>query len=213
MLFLFPPLSPHPPVHSLTHNTVSTDHSPRPPPLLRREQRYLKDPDPFDWYQRYSNNPHLRNLIDKAVPRAAAVLVPGSGSSRLSEDMLADGYTGGISNIDISRTAIDLMADRCKDRAGLTCAWGRAAWLGMGVAVVGPTRRGRVHARQAVNIFPWAAVLLLWRCTTTSLGPCTLHTLLTRPPHTPTPQHAHCMRACRRASDELLLHGLPRCLL
>ncbi len=89
---------------------------------MSREQRYLKDPDPFDWYQRYSNNPQLRSLIDKAVPRSAAILVPGSGSSRLSEDMLADGYTGGISNIDISRTAIDLMADRCKDRAGLTCA-------------------------------------------------------------------------------------------
>ena len=87
------------------------------------EQRYLKDPDPFDWYQRYSNNPHLRNLIDKTVPRAAAILVPGCGSSRLSEDMLADGYTGLISNIDISRTAIDLMADRCRDRASLVCAF------------------------------------------------------------------------------------------
>ncbi len=98
--------------------------TPPPCPLLRarREERYLKDPDPFDWYQRYNNNPHLRNLIDKAVPRTAAILVPGSGTSRLSEDMLADGYTGGITNIDISRTAIDLMADRCKDRAGLQCA-------------------------------------------------------------------------------------------
>ena len=86
------------------------------------EARDTKDPDPFDWYQRYSNNPHLRNLIDKTVPRAAAILVPGCGSSRLSEDMHADGYTGLISNIDISRTAIDLMADRCRDRASLVCA-------------------------------------------------------------------------------------------
>lgn len=92
-------------------------------PTRCREERYLKDPDPFDWYQRYNNNPHLRGLLEKAVPRTAAILVPGSGTSRLSEDMLADGYTGGITNIDISRTAIDLMAGRCKDRAGLQCAW------------------------------------------------------------------------------------------
>jgi SAM-dependent methyltransferase len=87
------------------------------------ENRYLKDPDPFDWYQRYNGNPNLQNLLVKTIPQTAAILVPGCGSSRLSEDMLKDGYTGGISNIDISRTAIDLMAERCKDMEGLTCAW------------------------------------------------------------------------------------------
>jgi hypothetical protein len=101
-------------------------HATPRPAASQWENRYLKDTDPFDWYQRYQSNPNLRNLLEKTVPRSAAILVPGCGSSRLSEDMLADGFTGGISNIDISRTAIDLMTDRLKDKAGLTCASRRA---------------------------------------------------------------------------------------
>jgi hypothetical protein len=119
-----------------------------------REERYLKDPDPFDWYQRYNNNPHLRGLIEKAVPRTAAILVPGSGTSRLSEDMLADGYAGGITNIDISRTAIDLMADRCKDRAGLQCAL--AADKKRRVAALHPSPCARAHARTPHTLLPAA---------------------------------------------------------
>lgn len=81
------------------------------------------------------------------MPRTAAILVPGSGTSRLSEDMLADGYTGGITNIDISRTAIDLMADRCKDRAGLQCAWRPRgdAWQSQGARALTRTHNTRAH--------------------------------------------------------------------
>lgn len=87
------------------------------------ETRYTKDPEPFDWYQRYSENPNLKGTLNKHIARDATILVPGCGSSRLSEEMFADGYQGGIVNIDISRTVIDLMSARAKGREGLQCAW------------------------------------------------------------------------------------------
>lgn len=87
------------------------------------EERYTKDPEPFDWYQRYSENPNLKGTLNKHISRDSTILVPGCGSSRLSEEMFADGYQGGIVNIDISRTVIDLMSARAKGREGLQCAW------------------------------------------------------------------------------------------
>jgi hypothetical protein len=83
------------------------------------EERYCKDTDPFDWYQRYGA---LRNLITMHVPKDGAILVPGCGNSTLSEDMFADGFVGGIANIDISRTVVDAQAERLKNCRGLTCA-------------------------------------------------------------------------------------------
>ncbi len=88
------------------------------------EGRYAKDMEPFDWYQRYAN-PILRGIINSNVPKDGTVLVPGCGSSTLAEDMLDDGYTGGIANFDISRSVIDDLATRLKDRNGLTCASSR----------------------------------------------------------------------------------------
>lgn len=82
-------------------------------------ERYARDPEPFDWYTRYSK---LRAIITHAGARDAPVLVPGCGNSRLSEEMLDDGFEAGIANIDISRAVIDAQAERHKARAGLTCA-------------------------------------------------------------------------------------------
>ena len=87
------------------------------------EARYAKDPDPFDWYQRYSSAPALRDLIRKNVPLPAAVLVAGCGTSRLTEDMVEDGFVGGIASVDRSRTAVDAMAERSRDRPSLSCAF------------------------------------------------------------------------------------------
>ena len=83
------------------------------------QTRYEKDPEPFDWLQRYAK---LRGIINAAIPRSAAVLVPGCGNSRMSEDMVDDGYDGGIANIDISRAVIDAQARRLSTRRGLSCA-------------------------------------------------------------------------------------------
>ena len=72
--------------------------------------------EPFDWYQRYEQ---LRGILTAVIPRAGAVLQAGCGNSRLAEDMAADGF-GSIVNVDVSRTVIDTMAARCKDKRGLS---------------------------------------------------------------------------------------------
>jgi len=53
------------------------------------DERYTKDPEPFDWYQRYSG---LQELLNKSIKKDDNILMVGSGNSRLSEDMYEDGY-------------------------------------------------------------------------------------------------------------------------
>ena len=55
------------------------------------EDRYKKDDEDFDWYQRYSSlKPFVESLLnDFENPR---VLVLGCGTSRLSEDLYKEGY-------------------------------------------------------------------------------------------------------------------------
>ena len=100
----------------------------RPPPPRRTtttphtgktsywDERYTKDPEPFDWYQRYSG---IQELLQKYVKKDDAVLMAGCGNSRLSEDMFEDGFAN-ISNVDISRVVIDQMGDKYKDKPALT---------------------------------------------------------------------------------------------
>ena len=80
------------------------------------DERYTKDPEPFDWYQRYSG---IQELLQKYVKKDDAVLMAGCGNSRLSEDMFEDGFAN-ISNVDISRVVIDQMGDKYKDKPALT---------------------------------------------------------------------------------------------
>jgi len=80
------------------------------------DERYTKDPEPFDWYQRYSG---IQELVQKYIKKDDAILMAGCGNSRLSEDMFEDGYAN-ISNIDISRVVIDQMSDKYKDKPALT---------------------------------------------------------------------------------------------
>jgi len=54
------------------------------------DERYTKDPEPFDWYQRYSG---IRDLINQYVKREDVILMAGCGNSRLTEDMFEDGTT------------------------------------------------------------------------------------------------------------------------
>mmetsp|Transcript_10384 Transcript_10384/g.14319 ORF Transcript_10384/g.14319 Transcript_10384/m.14319 type:complete len:210 (-) Transcript_10384:281-910(-) len=79
------------------------------------DERYTKDPEPFDWYQRYAG---IRDLINQYVKREDVILMGGCGNSRLTEDMFEDGYTT-ITNIDVSRVVIDQMIDRYKDKPTL----------------------------------------------------------------------------------------------
>lgn len=47
------------------------------------------------------------------------ILMAGAGNSRLTEDMLEDGYQT-ITNVDISQVCIDQMVEKYKDREGMT---------------------------------------------------------------------------------------------
>jgi len=71
------------------------------------DKRYLEDPEPFDWYQRYES---LKHIINKWCPRER-MLVVGCGNSKLSEDMFHDGYEQTI-NIDISPVVIEQMKSK-----------------------------------------------------------------------------------------------------
>eukprot|EP01089_Gocevia_fonbrunei_P008222 TRINITY_DN198_c0_g2_i1.p1 TRINITY_DN198_c0_g2~~TRINITY_DN198_c0_g2_i1.p1 ORF type:complete len:129 (-),score=13.08 TRINITY_DN198_c0_g2_i1:30-416(-) len=77
------------------------------------DDRYSKDPEVFDWYQRYSG---IKHLIEPNLPKTEKILMVGCGNSRLSEDMVQDGYGAkSIINIDISSVVIDSMKSRLPD--------------------------------------------------------------------------------------------------
>lgn len=69
-----------------------------------------RDPEPFDWYQRFSG---LKDIITTHVDKGHRILNVGSGNSRLSEEMFEEGYTQ-ITNIDISNVCIKAMKDKYK---------------------------------------------------------------------------------------------------
>lgn len=76
-----------------------------------------RDPEPFDWYQRYGA---LKELINKYVKPSDHVLNVGCGNSRLSEDMYEDGFKR-ITNIDFSPVVISAMKEKTKGKDGLAC--------------------------------------------------------------------------------------------
>lgn len=94
--------------------------------------RYSDDPQVFEWLQNYQGISHLlspnhltpntpfsiekENTAPTFPPRCKAkVLILGCGNSRLGEDMLKDGWHGGITNVDFSDVVIDAMKTRYKD--------------------------------------------------------------------------------------------------
>lgn len=80
------------------------------------DERYTKDPEPFDWYQRYSG---IKDKIQAYIRKTDYILMAGAGNSRLTEDMYEDDYTS-IANIDISKVCVDQMTERHKDKTTLT---------------------------------------------------------------------------------------------
>ena len=78
------------------------------------DDRYTKDPEPFDWYQRYDG---VKDIISTYVKKEDQVLMSGAGNSRLSEDMASDGFTS-IFNIDISKVVVEQMVAKTGDRMG-----------------------------------------------------------------------------------------------
>jgi len=74
----------------------------------------------FDWLQRYGHpteDSPMRKVIREFAKLEDYILVVGAGTSRMSEEMNADGYLT-ILNTDVSGVAVRLMTERYKQRFG-----------------------------------------------------------------------------------------------
>eukprot|EP00591_Stephanopyxis_turris_P005770 CAMPEP_0195511366 /NCGR_PEP_ID=MMETSP0794_2-20130614/3709_1 /TAXON_ID=515487 /ORGANISM="Stephanopyxis turris, Strain CCMP 815" /LENGTH=246 /DNA_ID=CAMNT_0040638947 /DNA_START=103 /DNA_END=843 /DNA_ORIENTATION=+ len=81
-------------------------------------ERYTKDPDSFDWYQRYSGIRHFlteeylsENKLSFPNRDSLRVLDLGCGNSRLSEEMKEDGF-GSVTSVDYSTAVIKQMSTK-----------------------------------------------------------------------------------------------------
>ena len=72
------------------------------------EERYTREPEPFDWYQRWTG---LKDLFVQYLEPSNQILHVGCGNSKLAEDMYEDGFLNSI-NIDISHTVIKAMQEK-----------------------------------------------------------------------------------------------------
>jgi len=70
--------------------------------------RYKRDPEPFDWYQPYSG---IKHILRREILLSQRILMVGCGNSELSQDMIEDGYRD-IVNIDISGVVIAAMKEK-----------------------------------------------------------------------------------------------------
>ena len=75
------------------------------------DARYSQDPQPFDWYQRYSACESLRTIAAERLNKEGRTLIVGCGSSRLAEELLADGYKA-LCNADWCPTVITQLEER-----------------------------------------------------------------------------------------------------
>mmetsp|Transcript_113955 Transcript_113955/g.317341 ORF Transcript_113955/g.317341 Transcript_113955/m.317341 type:complete len:212 (-) Transcript_113955:245-880(-) len=80
------------------------------------EERYTRDPEPFDWYQRWAG---LKDTLLEYVTPQNTILMLGAGNSRLSEEMYEEGFHN-ITNIDISMVVIKAMQEKYRDKPGMT---------------------------------------------------------------------------------------------
>eukprot|EP00826_Nyctotherus_ovalis_P064802 TRINITY_DN9513_c0_g1_i10.p1 TRINITY_DN9513_c0_g1~~TRINITY_DN9513_c0_g1_i10.p1 ORF type:complete len:165 (-),score=51.71 TRINITY_DN9513_c0_g1_i10:18-512(-) len=75
------------------------------------EERYQREPEPFDWYQKYQG---FRDCLAQNMKAEDKILHIGCGTSRMTEDMYKEGFTE-TTNVDISPTAIEQMKERYKE--------------------------------------------------------------------------------------------------
>ncbi|CAG9332810.1 unnamed protein product [Blepharisma stoltei] len=76
------------------------------------EERYTRDAEPFDWYQRWSG---IKDVLTQYVFPTHQILHLGCGNSRLSEEMYDEGFINSI-NIDISQVVIKAMQEKYRDK-------------------------------------------------------------------------------------------------
>ena len=66
------------------------------------EDRYAKDKEPFDWYQKYLG---VKDVMTQYIKPDFKILMVGCGNGKMSENMYDDGYKN-ITNVDFSATVI-----------------------------------------------------------------------------------------------------------
>jgi EEF1A lysine methyltransferase 4 len=79
------------------------------------DERYAREAEPFDWYQRWTG---IREVFIHHVQPQHRILHIGCGNSKLAEDMHEDGYVNSV-NIDISQVVIRAMQERYREMSGL----------------------------------------------------------------------------------------------
>jgi ubiquinone/menaquinone biosynthesis C-methylase UbiE len=79
------------------------------------DDRYSKDSDPYDWYERYSD---LTTILKEYMQPQHQILHIGCGNSRLTEEMYNDNFHN-ITSIDFSTVAIKQMIEKSKAMAEL----------------------------------------------------------------------------------------------
>jgi len=77
------------------------------------DERYSKDTEPFDWYQRYDG---IKSTLDRYVQPTHKVLMVGAGNSRLSQELYDHAQVKNITNIDISEVCINRMKTDHEDK-------------------------------------------------------------------------------------------------
>eukprot|EP00747_Dinoflagellata_sp_TGD_P167781 gnl/TRDRNA2_/TRDRNA2_192881_c0_seq1.p1 gnl/TRDRNA2_/TRDRNA2_192881_c0~~gnl/TRDRNA2_/TRDRNA2_192881_c0_seq1.p1 ORF type:complete len:301 (-),score=88.59 gnl/TRDRNA2_/TRDRNA2_192881_c0_seq1:70-972(-) len=86
------------------------------------EERYKKSSKDYDWYGTWNSasavtiKPHVQDLLPPSP--VGPVLNIGCGSSRLAEELHADGF-GDIVNVDISHAVVDKMAKKFTGVSGV----------------------------------------------------------------------------------------------
>ena len=76
------------------------------------EDRYQRDTEPFDWYQRYTG---VKDIVTQYISPTFQILNIGCGNSRMSEEMYEEGYEH-ITNIDISFSVVKTMTEEYKEK-------------------------------------------------------------------------------------------------
>lgn len=75
------------------------------------DERYGRETEQFDWYQRWTG---VRSVFCQYIVPSHRILQIGCGNSKLAEDMYEDGFLSSV-NIDFSQTVIKTMQDRYKN--------------------------------------------------------------------------------------------------
>lgn len=75
------------------------------------EERYKRDLEPFEWYQRWAG---VKDILTQYLKTSDSILNLGCGNSRMSEEMHEEGFSD-ITNIDFSQTCIRAMEEKYSD--------------------------------------------------------------------------------------------------